>query len=197
MNDRPNILIIWSDDIGISNLSCYSDGLMGYRTPNIDRIAAEGVRFTDYYGEQSCTAGRAAFITGQNPYRTGLTKVGMPGAKLGLQAEDPTIADALKHHGYATGQFGKNHLGDRDEHLARGLRRTGGVADPAEPRVLGGLRLGIRREHAEQHVNRADRAGIEPLQRLTGNDPIVVSDSQDHAFDRVVTVPGYIGMVGV
>jgi arylsulfatase len=117
MADKPNILIIWGDDIGISNLSTYTDGLMGYRTPNIDRIADEGEKFTDYYGEQSCTAGRAAFITGQNPYRTGLTKVGMPGAKLGLQPEDPTIADALKHHGYATGQFGKNHLGDRDEHL--------------------------------------------------------------------------------
>jgi arylsulfatase A-like enzyme len=117
MNDRPNILVIWGDDIGISNLSCYSDGLMGYRTPNIDRIAEEGVRFTDYYGEQSCTAGRAAFITGQNPYRTGLTKVGMPGAEIGLQAKDPTIATALKAQGYATGQFGKNHLGDRDEFL--------------------------------------------------------------------------------
>ncbi|MEU7905104.1 arylsulfatase [Actinoplanes sp. NPDC049118] len=115
--DRPNILVIWGDDIGISNLSCYSDGLMGYRTPNIDRIAEEGARFTDYYGEQSCTAGRAAFICGQNPIRTGLTKVGMPGAPVGLQAEDPTIATALKAHGYATGQFGKNHLGDRDEHL--------------------------------------------------------------------------------
>jgi arylsulfatase A-like enzyme len=115
--DRPNILVIWGDDIGISNLSCYSDGLMGYRTPNIDRIAADGARFTDYYGEQSCTAGRAAFICGQNPIRTGLTKVGMPGATVGLQAEDPTIATALKAHGYATGQFGKNHLGDRDEHL--------------------------------------------------------------------------------
>jgi arylsulfatase A-like enzyme len=117
MTDRPNILVIWGDDIGISNLSCYSDGLMGYRTPHIDRIAAEGARFTDYYGEQSCTAGRAAFITGQNPYRTGLTKVGMPGADIGLRAEDPTIATALKAQGYATGQFGKNHLGDRDEFL--------------------------------------------------------------------------------
>jgi arylsulfatase A-like enzyme len=117
MDRTPNILVVWGDDIGISNLSCYSDGLMGYRTPNIDRIAAEGVRFTDYYGEQSCTAGRAAFITGQNPYRTGLTKVGMPGADLGLRAEDPTIATALKALGYATGQFGKNHLGDRDEFL--------------------------------------------------------------------------------
>ncbi|WP_437602519.1 arylsulfatase [Sorangium sp. So ce590] len=117
MPSKPNILIIWGDDIGISNLSCYSDGLMGYRTPNIDRIAAEGVRFTDSYGEQSCTAGRAAFITGQNPYRTGLTKVGLPGACIGLRAEDPTIATALKAQGYATGQFGKNHLGDRDEFL--------------------------------------------------------------------------------
>ncbi len=115
--NRPNILVIWGDDIGITNLSCYSEGLMGYRTPNIDRIADEGVRFTDYYGEQSCTAGRAAFICGQNPYRTGLTKVGMPGATLGLSETDPTIARALKAHGYTTGQFGKNHLGDRDEHL--------------------------------------------------------------------------------
>ncbi len=116
-NGQPNILVIWGDDIGQSNLSCYSDGVMGYRTPNIDRIAAEGVRFTDYYGEQSCTAGRAAFITGQNPYRTGLTKVGFPGADIGLRSPDPTIATALKARGYATGQFGKNHLGDKDEFL--------------------------------------------------------------------------------
>jgi arylsulfatase len=116
-NGKPNILVIWGDDIGISNLSCYSDGLMGYRTPNIDRIAEEGVRFTDYYGEQSCTAGRAAFIAGQNPYRTGLTKVGFPGADIGIRPEDPTIATALKAQGYTTGQFGKNHLGDKDEFL--------------------------------------------------------------------------------
>ncbi|HTE70925.1 MAG TPA: arylsulfatase [Actinomycetes bacterium] len=115
--DRPNILVIWGDDIGISNLSCYTDGLMGYRTPNIDRVAAEGMRFTDYYGEQSCTAGRAAFITGQSVFRTGLSKVGLPGADLGLRAEDPTIAELLKPLGYATGQFGKNHLGDKDEFL--------------------------------------------------------------------------------
>ena len=114
---KPNILVIWGDDIGISNLSCYSDGLMGYRTPNIDRIAAEGVRFTDSYGQQSCTAGRAAFITGQSPYRTGLTKVGMPGVDIGLQNEDPTIAELLKPHGYRTGQFGKNHFGDRNQYL--------------------------------------------------------------------------------
>src|SRR5262245_29341820 len=114
---KPNILVIWGDDIGISNLSCYSDGLMGYRTPNIDRVADEGMRFTDYYGEQSCTAGRAAFIMGQSVFRSGLSKVGLPGAALGMRPEDPTIAELLKPFGYATGQFGKNHLGDRDEHL--------------------------------------------------------------------------------
>jgi len=115
--DKPNILVIWGDDIGITNLSCYSDGLMGYRTPNIDRLAKEGMRFTDSYGEQSCTAGRAAFITGQSVYRTGLSKVGMPAAPVGLQAEDPTIAELLKPLGYATGQFGKNHLGDLNKYL--------------------------------------------------------------------------------
>src|SRR3954469_21166966 len=117
MADEPNILVIWGDDIGITNLSCYSDGLMGYRTPNIDRLAKEGMRFTDSYGEQSCTAGRAAFITGQSGFRTGLLKVGVPGATVGLQAEDPTIAELLKPQGYATGHFGKNHLGDRNEYL--------------------------------------------------------------------------------
>jgi arylsulfatase len=116
-NDRPNILVIWGDDIGISNLSCYSDGLMGYRTPNIDRLADEGMRFTDSYGEQSCTAGRASFITGQSVFRTGLSKVGIPGADIGLRAEDPTIAELLKPLGYTTGQFGKNHLGDKNEFL--------------------------------------------------------------------------------
>lgn len=115
--DKPNILVIWGDDIGRSNISAYTMGMMGYRTPNIDRIAKEGMIFTDYYGEQSCTAGRSSFITGQSVFRTGLSKVGLPGAKEGLQVEDPTIADVLKAQGYATGQFGKNHLGDRDEHL--------------------------------------------------------------------------------
>src|SRR5882672_9670492 len=114
---KPNILILWGDDIGFWNISHNSRGMMGYRTPNIDRVANEGVSCTDWYGQQSCTAGRAAFITGQNPLRTGLTKVGMPGATVGLQAEDPTIAELLKPLGYATGQFGKNHLGDRDEFL--------------------------------------------------------------------------------
>jgi arylsulfatase len=115
--DKPNILVIWGDDIGITNISAYSDGIMGYRTPNIDRIADEGIRFIDYYGDQSCTAGRSSFITGQTPLRTGLSKVGMPGAELGIQDRDITIAEVLKTHGYATGQFGKNHLGDRDEFL--------------------------------------------------------------------------------
>jgi arylsulfatase A-like enzyme len=111
---KPNILVIWGDDIGITNLSCYSDGLMGYRTPNIDRIADEGMRFTDSYGEQSCTAGRSSFITGQSVFRTGLSKVGLPGSDVGLRAENPTIAELLKPLGYATGQFGKNHLGDKN-----------------------------------------------------------------------------------
>ncbi len=114
---KPNIVIIWGDDIGQSNISAYSRGLMGYKTPNIDRIATEGMMFTDYYGEQSCTAGRASFITGQSGLRTGMTKVGLPGATLGLQKEDPTIAEMLKPLGYATGQFGKNHLGDRNDFL--------------------------------------------------------------------------------
>ena len=115
--DKPNILVVWGDDIGQTNVSAYSMGLMGYRTPNIDRIAKEGMIFTDYYGEQSCTAGRSSFITGQSVFRTGLSKVGMPGADLGLQKEDPTIAEILRPMGYVTGQFGKNHLGDKDEHL--------------------------------------------------------------------------------
>ncbi len=115
--EKPNILVIWGDDIGQSNISAYTFGLMGYKTPNIDRIAKEGMMFTDYYGEQSCTAGRSTFITGQTVLRTGLSKVGLPGADLGLQAEDATIAEMLKPLGYMTGQFGKNHLGDKDEHL--------------------------------------------------------------------------------
>ncbi len=115
--DRPNILVIWGDDIGQYNISAYNRGAMGYWTPNIDRIANEGILFTDSYGENSCTAGRAAFITGQSPFRTGLLKVGLPGAAEGLQAEDPTIPEMLKPLGYRTGQFGKNHLGDLDEHL--------------------------------------------------------------------------------
>jgi arylsulfatase A-like enzyme len=121
--DKPNILVIWGDDIGWSNISAYHRGMLGGSTPNIDRIANEGAIFTDYYGEQSCTAGRSAFITGQHPLRTGLLKVGMPGADIGLRPEDPTIAELLKPLGYATGQFGKNHLGDKDEFLPK--RRSG------------------------------------------------------------------------
>ncbi len=115
--DKPNILVIFGDDIGMYNISAYHRGMMGGRTPNIDKIANEGALFTDYYAQQSCTAGRAAFITGQHPFRTGLLTIGMPGAKEGLQAQDPTLAELLKPQGYVSGQFGKNHLGDRDEHL--------------------------------------------------------------------------------
>jgi arylsulfatase len=114
---KPNILVIWGDDIGQFNISAYNRGMMGYRTPNIDSIAAEGALFTDWYGQQSCTAGRAAFVTGQSPIRTGLTKVGLPGTPEGMKKEDPTIATLLRAQGYATGQFGKNHLGDRDDML--------------------------------------------------------------------------------
>jgi arylsulfatase len=116
-NDKPNILMIWGDDIGWFNPSAYNRGMMGYRTPNIDSIASEGALFTDWYGQQSCTAGRAAFLTGQSPFRTGLLKVGLPGAKEGLSEKDPTIAGLLKNYGYMTAQYGKNHLGDLDEHL--------------------------------------------------------------------------------
>ncbi|MCG6908672.1 MAG: arylsulfatase [Deltaproteobacteria bacterium] len=115
--DTPNILVIWGDDVGVMNISAYHNGLMGGRTPNIDRIANEGAIFTDAYAQQSCTAGRASFILGQHPFRTGLLTIGMPGAKQGIQDKDPTIAELLKNHGYMSGQFGKNHLGDRDEHL--------------------------------------------------------------------------------
>ena len=117
VSGKPNILIIWGDDIGWNNPSCYHRGMMGGSTPNIDRIANEGALFTDWYGQQSCTAGRSAFITGQSPFRTGLLKVGLPGSEEGISEKDPTLAGLLKNHGYMTGQFGKNHLGDRDEHL--------------------------------------------------------------------------------
>lgn len=114
---KPNVLIFWGDDIGMTNCSCYGDGIMGYRTPNIDRIAQAGVRFTDCYAEQSCTAGRASLMTGQHGLRTGLVRVGMPGDDEGISFEDPTVAQLLRPHGYATGQFGKNHFGDRNQHL--------------------------------------------------------------------------------
>jgi len=115
--DKPNILVIWGDDIGYSNISINNQGMMGYQTPNIDRIGKEGAVFTDWYAQQSCTAGRAAFILGQHPFRTGLLTIGMPGAKQGIKADQPTIAELLKGQGYTSGQFGKNHLGDLDEHL--------------------------------------------------------------------------------
>jgi arylsulfatase A-like enzyme len=114
---RPNILVIFGDDVGVANISRYSNGLMGYETPNIDRIGREGITFLHYYGEQSCTAGRAAFLTGQHGIRTGLTKVGFPGAPMGMSQLDPSIGGLLKNLGYATGQFGKNHVGDRNESL--------------------------------------------------------------------------------
>jgi arylsulfatase len=114
---KPNILIIWGDDVGVANISAYSNGLMGYETPNIDRIGREGIKFLHYYGEQSCTAGRAAFLTGQHGIRSGLTKVGFPGAPMGMSQLDPSIGGLLKNLGYATGQFGKNHVGDRNESL--------------------------------------------------------------------------------
>jgi arylsulfatase len=124
---KPNLVVIWGDDIGQFNISAYNMGMMGYKTPNIDRLAREGAIFTDWYGQQSCTAGRAAFITGQSPMRTGLTKVGLPGAPEGMKKQDPTIATLLKAQGYLTGQFGKNHLGDRDDAhldpLEEGVRR--------------------------------------------------------------------------
>src|SRR4029079_17117319 len=114
---KPNILVIFGDDIGVTNLSCYSDGLMGYDTPNIDRIGKEGLRFLQYYGEQSCTAGRAAFLTGQHGIRTGLSKVGFPGAPMGMSQLDPSIGGIMKNLGYVTGQFAKNHVGDRNDPL--------------------------------------------------------------------------------
>ena len=114
---KPNIVVIWGDDIGQSNISAYTHGLMGYKSPNIDRLAREGMMFTDYYAENSCTAGRSSFITGQSVFRTGLSKVGLPAAKQGLNPKDPTIAELLKPMGYATAQYGKNHLGDRNEYL--------------------------------------------------------------------------------
>src|SRR5512138_683845 len=114
---KPNIVVMWGDDIGVHNISAYNHGIMGYQTPNIDRIAREGALFTDSYAQQSCTAGRASFILGEHPFRTGLLTIGMPGSPHGIPDWAPTIADLLKEQGYATGQFGKNHLGDRDEHL--------------------------------------------------------------------------------
>jgi arylsulfatase A-like enzyme len=158
--DKPNILVIWGDDIGQFNISAYNMGMMGYKTPNIDRIAKEGALFTDWYGQQSCTAGRAAFITGQSPMRTGLTKVGLPGSPEGMKVEDPTIAVMLKAQGYVTGQFGKNHLGDRDEMLPTNhgfdeflgnLYHLNAEEEPENPDYPADLKLGTDgRTFAEQ-----------------------------------------------
>jgi arylsulfatase len=141
--DKPNILVIWGDDIGIANLSCYSHGLMGYQTPNIDRLAEEGMMFTDSYGEQSCTAGRSSFITGQSVYRTGLSKVGIPAAPIGMNEKIVTIAACLKNQGYATGQFGKNHLGRSQLDAADQSRLRRVLRQPLSPQRRG--RAGIAR----------------------------------------------------
>src|SRR5262245_49296256 len=163
---KPNILVIMGDDIGYWNISAYNLGMMGYQTPNIDRLAAEGAIFTDYYGQQSCTAGRAAFITGQSPLRTGLLKVGLPSAKEGLSAEDPTIAELLKPQGYATAQFGKNHLGDRNEFLPTvhgfdeffgSLYHLNAEDEPEHPDYQGAIRPARRVKmlcHRDQHARR-------------------------------------------
>jgi arylsulfatase A-like enzyme len=153
---KPNILVVFGDDIGQSNISAYTFGLMGYRTPNIDRIAKEGLMFTDYYAEQSCTAGRSSFITGQSVIRTGMSKVGIPGATVGLQPEDITIAEALKPLGYATGQFGKNHLGDRNEYLPTGDTNV-------NDRLLQGWKIGDRTYRV--HID-----GYNQLPYLTGQE---------------------------
>ncbi len=162
---KPNIVIIWGDDIGQSDISAYSMGLMGFNTPNIDRVAKEGMIFTDYYAEQSCTAGRASFITGQSGLRTGLTKVGLPGAAVGLQKEDPTIAELLKAQGYATGQFGKNHLGDRNEYLAHRprLRRVLRQSVPLECRRRAGTPGLSEGPGVSRKVRTARRAGLQGL----------------------------------
>ncbi len=163
---KPNILVIMGDDIGWFNPSCYNSGIMGYRTPNIDRIATEGARFTDWYGQQSCTAGRAAFITGQSPIRTGLTKVGLPGSDIGLQPEDPSVADFMKNLGYATGQFGKNHLGDLNKFLPTvhgfdeffgNLYHLNAEEEPENPDYPEGPRVQEEVRPARGHAHMGDR----------------------------------------
>ena len=170
---RPNILVIWGDDIGQFNVSAYNNGMMGYRTPNIDRIAEEGALFTDWYGQQSCTAGRAAFITGQSPIRTGLTKVGLPGAPEGMKVEDPTIAGLLRPLGYATGQFGKNHLGDRDEMLPTNNGFDAVLRQPLPPQRRGGA--------GEPRL--PDRPGVPRALRSARGDPLV-RHARRHPADR-------------
>ena len=166
---KPNILVIWGDDIGYWNISAYNQGMMGYKTPNIDRIAKEGALFTDWYGQQSCTAGRSAFITGQSGFRTGNLKVGLPGAPEGLQARDVTLAQLLKAQGYMTAQFGKNHLGDLDEHLptAHGfdeffgsLYHLNAEEEPENPDYFKdpALRQTVRHPRRDPHVGERRRA---------------------------------------
>jgi len=176
---KPNILVIWGDDIGYWNVSAYNQGMMGYKTPNIDRIAKEGAMFTDWYGQQSCTAGRAAFITGQSPFRTGLLKVGLPGAKEGLQARDVTIAELLKPMGYKTGQFGKNHLGDLDAHLptAHGfdeffgsLYHLNAEDEPEHPDYFKDPAL--RQKFGTRGVIHAYAAGADGKQKITSTGPL-------------------------
>ena len=177
---KPNILILWGDDIGYWNVSAYNQGMMGYKTPNIDRIAHEGALFTDWYGQQSCTAGRAAFITGQSPIRTGLTKVGLPGAPEGLQKEDPTLAELLKPLGYETGQFGKNHLGDRNDFMPTvhgfdvffgNLYHLNAEQEPEDPdypkdpkfKAMFGPRGVLKCKATDNGQSRAARSALRPL----------------------------------
>ena len=196
---KPNILVILGDDIGQTNVSAYSFGVMGYSTPNIDRIANEGMMFTDYYAEQSCTAGRASFITGQATLRTGLSKVGLPGADLGLRAEDMTIAEALKPLGYATGQFGKNHLGDRNEFLPTvhgfdeffgNLYHLNAEEEPEnpdypkDPALQGALRPARRAQMQSDRPRRCDsRSSLRPRRQADdrGHRP---ADQEAHGNDR-------------
>ena len=204
---KPNILVIMGDDIGWFNPSCYNHGIMGYQTPNIDRIANEGATFTDWYGQQSCTAGRAAFITGQSPIRTGLTKVGLPGAHIGLQPEDPSVADFMKNLGYATGQFGKNHLGDLEQvpahrpRLRRVLRqplppqrrgRAGESRLPEEPRVQEEVRPARRpallgHRHGRRH--RRSTFGKVGKQKIENTGPLTVKrmETIDDEFTDAAT----------
>src|SRR6516225_2724779 len=179
MAGKPNILIIWGDDIGYWNISAYSKGMMGYQTPNIDRIANEGMTFTDCYGEQSCTAGRAAFIMGQSVFRTGLSKVGLPGAEQGMRAEDPTIAELLQPLGYVTGQFGKNHLGDREEFLptVHGFDEFFGN--------LYHLNAEDEPEHPEYPKKMEFRARFGPRGVLRCTATLVESPGEDPRFGRV------------
>jgi arylsulfatase A-like enzyme len=165
---KPNILVIFGDDIGQSNISAYTFGLMGYKTPNIDRIAREGLMFTDYYAEQSCTAGRSSFITGQSVIRTGLSKVGIPGATVGLQPEDITIAEALKPLGYATGQFGKNHLGDRNEYLptVHGFDEFSATSTTSMPRKTQRTLIIRRTQRSRPSLGRAAYSGPKPRRAL-------------------------------